>query len=217
MRLLGLLFSQRFDDGFVELLQTFVGADFVEADVVVSDFAVVTDHNPEGQGGAEAARVAEARQQGTVVDRHVVAEVHEFLKLLEGPICCAHFVRLGETGIDVDADHFRSQLLALVVEKIEVADLAIRFGERVASIFPEVQDDDVSFEFGLGNRFAVCLLELQLRSGLPHELLFQAGDSFEPSLLLDQVLRNDRRQFRPRSPFGLFLDFADRGLSGLPR
>lgn len=36
-------------DGFVELFQSLVGGDVVESDLVVNDFSVMTDDNPQGE------------------------------------------------------------------------------------------------------------------------------------------------------------------------
>ena len=78
-----------------------------------------------------------------------------------------------------------------------------------------MQHDDFALEIGFGNGRAICQLEHQLRSRLSHELLFEAGHSFEALLLLSQIACDDARQLGPLCSVGLFLDPADRALSRL--
>jgi hypothetical protein len=76
--LLALLPTQRLNDGLIELPKPLVGFNVIKTGVIMCHLPVVADDDPQGKGCSQASRVAEFRQRGSVVDRHVVSQIHEF-------------------------------------------------------------------------------------------------------------------------------------------
>ena len=82
--LLGVEFANEFDEEVIQLFEAFVGHDVVFAGVVVDDFPIGADDDPDGEFTSGAARVAKFTEQGRGVEGDRVAEVHELAEFADG-------------------------------------------------------------------------------------------------------------------------------------
>lgn len=215
--LLGVEFANEFDEEVVELFEAFVGHDVVFAGVVVDDFAVGADDDPDGELSSGPAGVAEFAKQGGGVERDRVAEVHEFAKLADGAFGLGAGFGLLGLGVNRDAIDLNAETFTAVVEIVEETDLSVRFAKRFSAVVPDMEEGDLSggFEQVRLGGYAVDKAELERRC-LCADKFF--GDDFEIAAALAlafEVASDGGDELGEAGAGGLFVEFGCDGRLGL--